>query len=136
MRTILVAAAVIIEPGRGVLLSRRKEGTHLAGLWEFPGGKVEAGEDPRDALRRELGEELGVVAEVGDIVEVTFHRYDDAEKAVLLLFYEAARAPGSPEPQALDVAEVAWVGKSGLDPARFPPADLAVLEKVRARLTP
>src|ERR1700733_927209 len=63
--TVLVAAAVLIEDGR-VLLTQRKPGTHLAGAWEFPGGKVEAGEDPREALRRELREEVGIEAQVGE----------------------------------------------------------------------
>jgi 8-oxo-dGTP diphosphatase len=133
MRTVIVSAAVMIERGQ-VLLSRRKRGTHLEGLWEFPGGKVEAGEDPRDALARELEEELGVRARVGEVVDVTFHRYEDADKAVLLLFYEATREPGSPEPRAVDVAEVGWFGPASLDPALFPPADVAVLDKVRAKL--
>ncbi len=134
MRTIVVAAGVVCERGR-VLLSRRKTGTHLEGLWEFPGGKVEAGEDPREALRRELDEELGVRVRVGEIVDVTFHRYEDADKAVLLLFFEAQREDGSPEPTAIDVAEVGWFGPGELDPAAFPPADVAVLAKVRARLS-
>lgn len=133
MRTVIVAAAVMIED-RKVLLSRRKAGTHLEGLWEFPGGKVEAGEDPRDALRRELEEELGIRAIVGDIVDVTFHRYEDADKAVLLLFFEAAREVGSPPPTAIDVAEVGWFGRSALDPKAFPPADVAVLAKVAPRV--
>jgi len=133
MRTVIVAAGIVIEHGK-VLLSRRKSGSHLAGMWEFPGGKVESGEDPRHALRRELEEELGIRADVGEIVDVTFHRYDDADKAVLLLFFDATREPGSPEPQALDVAEVAWFEASRLDPAAFPPADVVVLGKVRARL--
>ena len=117
-----------------MLLSRRKEGTHLAGLWEFPGGKAEDGEDPRDALRRELREELGVAARIGEIVDVTFHRYDEAAKAVLLLFFEATREEGSAEPRAIDVAEVGWFGADALEPSRFPPADVAILAKVRARL--
>ena len=133
MRTIVVAAGVVCERGR-VLLSKRKKGTHLAGLWEFPGGKVEEGEDPREALRRELDEELGVRARVGEIVDVTFHRYEEADKAVLLLFFEATRAPGSPEPRALDVADVGWFAPGDLDTAAFPPADAAILAKVRARL--
>ncbi|HEY6462348.1 MAG TPA: NUDIX domain-containing protein, partial [Polyangiaceae bacterium] len=58
LKTVVVAAAVMVE-GRRVLVTQRKAGTHLAGAWEFPGGKVEAGEDPREALRRELREELG-----------------------------------------------------------------------------
>lgn len=133
MRTDIVAAGIVIE-GNKVLLSRRKKGSHLAGMWEFPGGKAEAGEDPRAALRRELEEELGITTHIGEIVDVTFHRYDDAGKAVLLLFFEATREPGSPEPSAVDVAEVAWRGVAELDPATFPPADVAVLTKVRARL--
>jgi 8-oxo-dGTP diphosphatase len=133
MRTIVVAAAVILEEGR-VLLTQRKSGTHLAGAWEFPGGKVEAGEDPRAALVRELREELGIEAAAGEVVDVTFHRYEEAQKAVLLLFFEATRTAGSPEPQALDVAGFKWAVATDLDPARFPPADVAVLGKVRARL--
>jgi 8-oxo-dGTP diphosphatase len=129
--TIVVAAAVVIERGR-VLLTQRKRGSHLEGLWEFPGGKVEDGEDPRDALVRELREEIGVDADVGDIVEVTFHRYET--KSVLLLFYAASLRAGSPEPRAIDVAAFQWADASGLDPARFPPADVGVLAKVRARL--
>jgi 8-oxo-dGTP diphosphatase len=133
MRTVIVAAAILVERGT-VLLSRRKEGTHLAGKWEFPGGKVEAGEDPRVALARELEEELGIEARVGEIVDVTFHRYDDADKAVLLLFFACEREEGSPEPRAVDVAEVAWAKADALDPSAFPPADVAVLAKVRALL--
>jgi 8-oxo-dGTP diphosphatase len=135
MKTIVVAAAVVVEAGR-VLLTQRKAGTHLAGAWEFPGGKVEPGEDPREALRRELAEELGIAARVGDIVEVTFHRYEDAAKAVLLLFYEAAREAGSPEPRAIDVAAFRWAVGPELRDEEFPPADVAVLRKVRARLPP
>ena len=133
MRTVIVAAGILIEGGK-VLLSRRKTGTHLAGLWEFPGGKAEAGEDPRAALRRELEEELGITTRVGEILDVTFHRYDEADKAVLLLFFEAERDASSPEPRALDVAEVEWRGVESLDPSTFPPADIAVLAKVRERL--
>ena len=133
MRTDIVAAGIVIERGR-VLVSRRKQGSHLAGLWEFPGGKVEAGEDPRGGLRRELEEELGIRTRIGEIVDVAFHRYEDADKSVLLLFFEAFREEGSPEPTAIDVAEVAWRGPDGLTSAAFPPADVAVLAKVLARL--
>jgi 8-oxo-dGTP diphosphatase len=128
---VLVSAAVIVEGGR-VLLTQRKSGTHLAGAWEFPGGKVEPDEDPRAALVRELAEEIGVTATAGEVVEVTFHRYPS--KSVLLLFYEARLAVGSPEPRALDVAAVRWAEASELSDELFPPADVAVLAKVRARL--
>ncbi len=129
MSTILVAAAIIVERGR-VLLTQRKRGSHLEGMWEFPGGKVEPDEDPKDALARELREELGIDAEVGDIVDVTFHAYET--KSVLLLFYRATRRASSPEPRALDVAAFEWADPAALDPAKFPPADVAVLHKVRA----
>jgi 8-oxo-dGTP diphosphatase len=133
MKTVIVSAAVLIEQGR-VLLTQRKSGTHLAGAWEFPGGKVEPGEDPRDALRRELREEVGVEVSVGEIVDVTFHRYEEAEKAVILLFFEARREPGSGEPRALDVAAVRWAAAGDLCERDFPPADVAVLRKVAAKL--
>lgn len=128
---IVVSAAVLIEERR-VLLTQRKSGTHLAGAWEFPGGKVEPDEDPKAALVRELREEIGVAAEVGEIVEVTFHRYPS--KSVLLLFYEVKLAEGSPRPQAIDVAALRWVAASELRDEELPPADVAVLGKVRAKL--
>ena len=133
MRTVLVAAGIVVEGGR-VLLTQRKAGTHLEGAWEFPGGKVEPGEDPREALRRELAEELGIEVRVGEIVDVTFHKYEEAEKAVLLLFFEAERTAASPEPEARDVAAFTWATASELEPSRFPPADVAVLRKVSAKL--
>lgn len=131
-KQILVAAAVVLREGR-VLLAQRKSGTHLAGAWELPGGKVEPDEDPREAVRRELREELGVEVEVGDIVDVTFHRYP--EKSVLLLFYGATLAASSPEPRPLDVADLMWARAEDLRDEAFPPADVAVLAKVRGLLS-
>jgi len=129
--TVVVAAAVVVEGGR-VLLTQRKPGSHLEGLWELPGGKVEEDEDPKGALARELREELGIEVDVGDIVDVTFHRY--ASKSVLLLFYAAARR-SRVEPRALDVAAFTWGDEAMLaDPMKFPPADVAVLGKIRASL--
>jgi 8-oxo-dGTP diphosphatase len=129
---VIVSAGVIVEGAR-VLLSQRKSGTHLAGAWEFPGGKVEPGEDPRDALARELREELGIDVEVGDPLEITFHRY--AMKSVLLLFFAATRRAGSAEPTAIDVAAVRWAGIDDLRDEEFPPADVAVLAKVRRQIS-
>jgi 8-oxo-dGTP diphosphatase len=130
--TIVVVAAVIIECGR-VLVTQRPQGSHLAGRWEFPGGKVEPNEDPRDALARELREEIAIEVEVGDIFEVTFHRY--AHKSVLLLFYSARRLGAAPEPVALEVADLAWRCGEQLHDAQFPEADRAALHKVRERLS-
>jgi 8-oxo-dGTP diphosphatase len=131
VNTITVSAGVLIENGR-VLLTQRKAGTHLAGAWEFPGGKVEPGEDPRDALVRELAEELGIRATAHEILDVTFHRYP--ERAVLLLFYRARRRPGSPAPSAVDTAGFRWALAHELDESAFPPADVAILARVRALL--
>jgi 8-oxo-dGTP diphosphatase len=131
MQTLLVSAAVLMEHGR-VLLSQRKAGTHLAGAWEFPGGKVEPGEDPRDALVRELREELGIETTAGEIVDVTFHRYP--EKAVVLLFFAARRTATSPEPRALDVARFRWAQADELTTLTFPPADVAIVRKVHRLL--
>jgi 8-oxo-dGTP diphosphatase len=133
VKTVIVTAGVVLEQGR-VLLTQRKVGAHLEGMWEFPGGKVEPGEDPRDALIRELHEELGIDVTVAEAVDVTFHRYDDADKAVLLLFFDATRTKDSAEPRALDVAAFRWATRSDLDALTFPPADGPIVQKVKARL--
>jgi 8-oxo-dGTP diphosphatase len=129
--TILVVAAVIIERGR-VLITQRSAGSHLAGKWEFPGGKVEDDEDPRDALARELREELGIEARAGDVVDVAFHRYPI--KTVLIVFYRAHPCAGSPAPRALEVDGLRWLSRDELDDSEFPPADASVLAAVRALL--
>jgi 8-oxo-dGTP diphosphatase len=127
--TVIVAAAVVRErPGAPVLLTRRIEGAHLAGFWEFPGGKVEAGEDPRDAVRRECREEIEVELEVVDILDVAWHRY--REKDVLLLFYDCRLRAG--EVRHLGVADHAWVDPAQLDAYPLPPPDARLVEKLRA----
>lgn len=127
----IVVAGVLFEGGR-VLLTQRKAGTHLEGLWEFPGGKIGEDEDPRDALVRELREEIGVEVVVGAPIENTFWRYP--QKTVLLLFYEVTRKPGSPEPRIVDVADMRWATRADLDTLSFPPADVDVVERIRDRL--
>lgn len=131
MHPLIVAAGIIVNAGK-VLLSQRKPTAHLAGMWEFPGGKVELDEDPRDALVRELREELGISVEVGDILEVTHFRYP--ERVVLLLFYKATILPESSAPRSLEVADFRWARGDELDPSVFPPADLPVLSKVQTLL--
>lgn len=129
--TIVVVAAILLEGSR-VLVTQRPSGSHLAGMWEFPGGKVEPDEDPRSALERELREELGIETSVGEIIDVTFHRYPS--KSVLLLFYEARLLASSPPPSCLGVADLAWQAAHELADERFPPADVKVLGKVRRLL--
>lgn len=123
---VIVAAAVIIEDGR-VLLTRRQEGQHLAGFWEFPGGKLEDGEPPEAAVVRECREECGIDVEVEDILDVTYYRYP--EKDVLLLFYRCALRGG--EVQHLQVADHAWVLASEIDSYPLPPADERVVARIR-----
>ena len=104
-RTPVVVTAGVVIRDEHVLVARRKMGSHLEGLWEFPGGKLEPNESPEESLAREFKEELGVEVRVGRILEVVYHRYP--EKNVLLLFYACELMNG--EPQPLDVEEVAWV---------------------------
>ena len=124
---VVVAAAVVIRDGR-VLLTRRTEGQHLAGLWEFPGGKLEDGESPEEALVRECREECGIEVEVAEILDVTHHRYP--EKDVLLLFYRCELRAG--EVRHLQVADHAWVAPDDLDDYPLPPADERVVARIRA----
>ncbi len=127
---VIVVAAVCLDGDR-VLLTRRPSGTHLAGAWEFPGGKLEPGESPEEAVVRELREECGVTVEVGPCLDVTFWRYP--RKNVLLLFYRARIFEGAV--QHLGVDAHAWVTAGELDGYTFPPADERVLHTIRALLT-
>jgi 8-oxo-dGTP diphosphatase len=119
-----VVAAVVERDGR-YLITRRLEGTHLAGLWEFPGGKTLPGEKPEDALRRELQEELGVEAEVGGLIETVDWTYP--EKSVRLLFFRCALL-GEPCPQ--ERQEMLWVEAGELSKYQFPAADLCLIERL------
>ena len=124
---IVVAAAVVIRDGR-VLLTRRAEGQHLAGMWEFPGGKLEDGESPEEALARECREECGIEVEALEILDVTHHRYP--EKDVLLLFYRCALLAG--EVRNIQVADHVWVTSAQLDDYSLPPADERVVKRIQA----
>jgi 8-oxo-dGTP diphosphatase len=125
MSTIIVAAAVIEREGK-ILLTRRMKGSHLAGLWEFPGGKLEPGEAPEQAVVRECREECGIEVSVVDILEVTFHSYP--EKDVLLLFYRCESLAG--EVQHLGVADHVWCEPNDIGNYPLPPADLPVVRKI------
>lgn len=127
--TIIVAAAVVRErAGAPVLLTRRMEGAHLAGMWEFPGGKVEEGEDPEAAVVRECAEEIEVTIEVVDVLDVAWHRY--REKDVLLLFYDCRVVRG--DVKHTGVADHAWVEPDRLAEYPLPPPDARLIAKLRA----
>jgi len=123
---IVVTAAIIERDGR-LLVTRRQPGVHLAGLWEFPGGKCDEGEPLPACLARELREELAVDARVGDEVFATTHAYP--ERTVELHFFRCDLI-GEPVPQ-ID-QEMQWVARSDLPRLKFPPADAELI----ARLTP
>lgn len=123
-----VAAALIQDAAGRYLLTRRLPDAHLGGLWEFPGGKREAGESLAACLRRELREELGVDVEVGERVETV--RWEYPEKTVVLHFFRCRLAAGTPEPR--ERQELAWVEPERLRDYDFPPADRALLTRLRA----
>lgn len=125
-----VVAAVVIREGR-VLLTQRPPGTHLEGLWEFPGGKVEPGESDAGALIRELREELGVEAKVGALYGRVVHAYP--ERTVELSFYLCEL--GAAEPVALEVSGIAWAPLDRLSDYALPPADRPILERLQAEFT-
>ncbi len=117
--SVLVAAGVLEREGK-ILAARRKRGSHLEGHWEFPGGKLEPDESPKDCLVRELAEEIGVRVRPREILEVVFHRYP--EKSVLLLFYRCELLEGEPRP--IDCDEIRWVSLADLPSLDWAPADV------------
>lgn len=118
---LLVAAAALVDRDNRVLIARRPPGKHMAGLWEFPGGKVAAGETPEQALRRELAEELGIEVCETCLAPFVFasHGYDSFH--LLMPLYLCRTWDG--EPAAREGQEVAWVRASRLKDYPMPPAD-------------
>ena len=124
--TITVVAAVV-EEDDAFLVTRRPDGVHLAGLWEFPGGKIDPSESHADALRREMREELDTDVEVLDLVFQTTHAYP--ERAVALYFYRCVLKQ-RPRPQLGQ--EMQWIKRSALSILGFPPADEALIRLLTA----
>lgn len=122
-----VVAALIIKDGK-VLLTQRWPGRHLGLTWEFPGGKVEEGEEDREALERELKEELGVEADIGSCCFETRHGYGARE--VHLLIFRCKLTEGTPK--ALDVKAMEWADLATLEDRKFPPADLLFVQELVA----
>jgi mutator protein MutT len=120
--------AAVIERGGRILIARRHAGSHLGGLWEFPGGKRQAGETPEAALVREIREELDAAATVGELLDDVEWRYP--EKTVRLRFFRCAIEG---EPRAAEGQEIAWVAPLDLGSYEFPPADAGLVERLRRR---
>jgi 8-oxo-dGTP diphosphatase len=115
-KALIVVAAAVVERDGAFLLTRRLKGTHLAGAWEFPGGKCEPSESPEDCLVREIQEELAAGVRVGDRILVTRH----PERTVELHFFRAALLD-APVPQIGQ--EMRWVPREELASLEFPEAD-------------
>lgn len=123
---VLVVAAVLIDGEGRVLLAERPEGKSMAGLWEFPGGKVHEGEIPEAALVRELREELGIQTSVGCFWPLTFasHAYSDFH--LLMPLYGCRVWEGNPQPR--EGQKLAWVPKAEWTQYPMPPADIALVQ--------
>jgi mutator protein MutT len=130
-QTRIVVVAAVVEAHDTFLVSRRQPGVHLAGLWEFPGGKVDPGETHEQALRREMREELDTDVAVGELVFEIEHAYP--ERTVTLFFYRC-RLRGTPRP--LLGQEVRWVARAELATLGFPPADEELIRRLAAPTTP
>lgn len=116
--TPVVVVAAIVERDDAFLLTLRPDGTHLAGHWEFPGGKVDAHENHAEALRREVFEELDAVVDVGELAHTVTHAYPD--KTVQLFFYRCALRG---EPKPMMGQQMRWVHRRELAQLPFPEAD-------------
>ncbi len=129
MKTLLVSAVALIDADGRVLLAQRPEGKSLAGLWEFPGGKVEPGETPEACLIRELHEELGIDTWRSCLAPLTFasHTYDDFH--LLMPLFACRRWDGIPSPR--EGQRLAWVAPDRLRDYPMPPADLPLIPILR-----
>jgi len=117
----LVVACALIDPDRRVLIAQRPEGKAMAGLWEFPGGKIEQDETPEDALLRELDEELGISTQSACLAPLTFasHRYDSFH--LLMPLYVCRKWEGTPRP--IEHQALRWVRPQSLSDYEMPAAD-------------
>jgi 8-oxo-dGTP diphosphatase len=124
-------AAGLIKRNNRYLIARRKAGVHLAGFWEFPGGKREAGESLADCLQRELWEELSIRIDSPIPYQIVRHEYSD--KVVELHFFHCEIEEGEPVP--LGCEEIRWVFPEELTQFTFPPADYAVIQSLQREIS-
>jgi 8-oxo-dGTP diphosphatase len=124
-KVVLVSAVALIDPDGRVLLAQRPEGKSMAGLWEFPGGKIEAGETPEEALIRELHEELGIDTWSSCLAPLTFasHAYEDFH--LLMPLFACRRWNGTP--QSREGQALKWVKAQDLKNFAMPPADVPLI---------
>ncbi len=129
MKVVLVSAVALIDRDGRVLLAQRPEGKSMAGLWEFPGGKVEQGETPEAALIRELNEELGIDTWASCLAPLTFssHAYEDFH--LLMPVFACRKWEGIPKP--CEGQKLAWVTVNALRDYEMPPADKPLIPVLR-----
>ncbi|HMN85677.1 MAG TPA: 8-oxo-dGTP diphosphatase MutT [Bauldia sp.] len=125
MKLLLVVACALVDPDGRVLISQRPEGKAMAGLWEFPGGKVEAGETPEATLIRELREELGIDTQSSCLAPLTFASHAYPEFHLLMPLYVCRRWEGIAAPQ--EGQAVKWVRPRQLRDYPMPAADLPLI---------
>jgi 8-oxo-dGTP diphosphatase len=130
--TMTVVAAALVRSDGCILLQQRAHGKAMAGLWEFPGGKVEAGERPEEALARELDEELGILVEPADLSPALFASADNGGRHMLLLLYLCRSWRGAPA--ALDAAALRWAHPRDMHELPMPPADEPLVAMLEALL--
>ena len=131
-KVVLVAACALIDADGRVLIAQRPVGKSMAGLWEFPGGKVDPGERPEDALIRELKEELGIVVKEACLAPLTFasHSYEDFH--LLMPLYVCRRWEGMVAPH--EGQKLAWVRPNRLKEYPMPPADVPLISHLTTLL--
>jgi 8-oxo-dGTP diphosphatase len=123
--TLLVVAAALVDADRRVLLQQRPLGRQMAGLWEFPGGKIEPGERPETALVRELREELGIEADEATLEPAAFASAPLGSRHLILLLYVCRVWRG--EPRALHASGLKWLPPNEMLALEMPPADLPLI---------
>ena len=132
MKLLLVVAVALLDPDDRVLIAQRPDGKALAGLWEFPGGKVEPGEIPERALARELAEELGIGVDQADATPAGVASRADGDRHLVLLLYLVRHWRGKPQP--LDAAALAWCSLAETERLAMPPADRALAAMLKRML--
>lgn len=131
-KVILVAACALIDADGRVLIAERPAGKPMAGLWEFPGGKVDPGERPEDALIRELNEELGIVVNEACLAPLTFASHTYTEFHLLMPLYVCRRWQGVVSPR--EGQKLAWVRPNRLKEYPMPPADVPLISHLTTLL--
>lgn len=125
-QTFVVVCGIVFRRNR-VLITRRPEGAYYGGFWEFPGGKVEAGESPEDGLRRELLEELGIGIAKMELWRKLNYEYSDRKVNLTFFFCELLKCI----PRTIDCSTLKWVRYNDLAGYAFPPADLSIIQELR-----